>query len=151
MQADFVTGTSQINDLSSAKYNDGDRLIEAQWAETVNNDTEGEETNRSANTDCTVTVDSSVSIDFSNNTASVTYTVTNCGGNNQDLMLVSYESPCNNAAGSGGKWDPSNADQQEVFDTNKQSGVGNVTNTITVDVPPLTAGAPQRSNAEAYY
>jgi len=151
VQVDFVTGTSPINDLSSAKYVDGNRLIEAQWGETVNNDTEGETTNRSANTDCTVTVDSSVSIDFSNNTASVTYTVTNCSNNNQDLMLVSYESPCNNAASTGGKWDASNADQQEVFDTNKQSGVGNVTNTITVDVPPLTAGAPQRSNAEAYF
>jgi hypothetical protein len=151
VQVDFVTGTSEIDDLSSAKYNDGNRLIEAQWAETVNNDTEGETTDPSASTDCTVRVDSSVSIDFSNNTASVTYTVTNCGGNNQDLMLVSYESPCNGAASTGGEWDSSNADQQSVFDTNKESGVGNVSNTITVDVPPLTAGAPQRSNAEAYF
>jgi len=152
VQVDFVTGTSAINDLSSTTYVDNSRLIEAQWAEMVDNDVEGEKTTRTASTNCgSVTVTSSVSIEFSNDTADVTFDVQNCGGNTEDLLLVSYESPCNGAAGSGGQWDPANADQQSVFDTASASGLGNSTgNTLTVDVPPLRAGVPQRGNAVIY-
>jgi len=154
VQADFVTGTSPINDLSTTQYVDNSRLIEAQWGEAVNHDEEGEETTRSANTDCgsVSTNTGGVAINTNNYTAEVTFSLSNCGGNTEDLLLVSYESPCNGAASNGGQWDPSNADQQSVFDTESVSGLGDTTDrTLTVDVPPLTANAPQRSNAEAYF
>jgi hypothetical protein len=152
VQVDLVTGTSEISDLSSSTYAGNGRLIEAQWAETVDNDTEGETTTRSASTNCgSVSVTSSVSIDFSAETASVTFDVSNCAGNTEDLLLVSYESPCNGAAASGGRWDPANAGQQTVFDIASTS-VGNTTDkTLVVDVPPLAAGVPRRSSVEAYY
>jgi hypothetical protein len=152
VQVDFVTGTSEISDLNSSTYTENDRLIEAQWAETVNNTTEGETVTRTpSSTNCDINVTDSVSINFTDETASVTYDLSNCSGGGQDLLLVSYESPCNGAAGSGGTWDPANADQQAVFDTASVSGQTGTGNTLTVDVPPLPAGVPNRSAAEAYF
>jgi hypothetical protein len=152
VQVDFVTGTSEISDLSSSTYSGGGRLIQAKWGETVDNDTENanETVDRTTkNATCDVNTSSDLSIDFGTETASVEYTVSNCSGSDQELLLVSYESPCNGAAGSGGEWDPTNAGQQTVFDTattSTQSG-----GSLTVDVPPLAAGVPRRSSAEAYY
>jgi hypothetical protein len=148
VQVDFVTGASEISDLGSSTYTDAGRLVNAQWGETVDNDTEGETVGPNPKSDtCDVGVSSQVSIDFPTETASVDYTVSNCGGD-QDLLLVSYESPCNGAAGSGGQWDPATADQQTVFDTATTSTQSD--GTLAVDVPPLRAGVPQRDNAVIY-
>ena len=148
VQVDFVTGTTELSDLSSSTYSDDGRLIKAQWGETVDNETEGETTTRTpSSTFCDITVDSGPTIDFSAETATVNYSLSNCGGA-QDLLLVSYESPCNGAAASGGTWDPTNAGQQTVFDTDKVTT--QTDGSLTVDVPPLPAGVPQRGNAVGY-
>jgi hypothetical protein len=150
VQIDFVTGTSEISDLSSSTYSGTGRLIAHQWGEMVDNNTAGESGDRTPKSDtCDIDVSSGdPTIDFSAETATVNYQLSNCGGD-QDLLLVSYESPCNGAAGSGGQWDPANAGQQAVFDT--ATATTQSDGSLTVDVPPLPAGVPQRSNAEAYY
>ena len=149
VQVDFVTGTTEISDLSSSTYSDNGRLIKAQWGETVDNDTQGETTTRTPSSPtCDITVDSGPTIDFSAETATVNFSLSNCGGD-QDLLLVSYESPCNGAAASGGTWDPTNAGQQVVFDTASVSTQS--AGSLTVDVPPLPVGVPQRSSVEAYH
>jgi hypothetical protein len=151
VQVDFVTGTNPESDLSTTTYSDNGRLIQTKWGETVDNDIENanETVDRTSKNDtCTVDTSSDLSIDFTSATASVDYTLSNCGGD-QDLLLVSYESPCNGAAGSGGQWDPTNADQQTVFDTDTTTTQSD--GTLTVDVPPLPEGVPQRSNVELYH
>jgi hypothetical protein len=134
VQVDFVTGTI-VNDVDTDAYADQDRLIEAQWGETINNETEGESTTRTpSSTDCDITVTSGVSIDFGAETASVSYDLTNCSGGGQDLMLVSYETPCNGAAATGGAWDPANADKQTLFDFDMVTGASS-SGTLEVEVP----------------
>jgi hypothetical protein len=97
---------------------------------------------------CSIDVSSGdPTINFSTEKATVDYTLGSCGGD-QDLLLVSYESPCNGAASTGGQFDPANADQQTVFDTDTATTQSD--GSLTVDVPPLPSGVPERGNAEAY-
>lgn len=148
VQIDFVTGTNEITDLSTGTYSDSSRLLAYQWAETVNNNTTGESGNRTSTTD-TCTIDTGgPTIDFAAGTASVSYTLSSCGGD-QDLLLVSYRSPCNGDASNPG-WDPANAGQQTVYDT--ATATTQSDGSLTVDLPPslvtpygLDAGGSQTS------
>jgi hypothetical protein len=142
VQVDLVMG-STVNDLGSTTYSSQDRLVNAQWGDTVNNGPEGETVTRSPKTaNCEVDVTSPLSIDFAAEDASVTFDINNCSSGSQDVTLVSYESPCN--GNSGGQWDPNNADSQTIFDSVTQTFSGNSSgNTLTVEVP--------GENLRAYY
>ena len=139
VQVDFVTGSTAL-DLDSSTYSGSSNreLVAYQWGEFAGStDTTGEGQDRSTKTDnCTVgtTNAGDPTIDFNNGTASVDYEVTNCGGNTQDVMLVSYESSCNGA--SGGQFDPTNTRDQIVFDTDTDTVNGNDSGTLTVNIPP---------------
>jgi hypothetical protein len=136
VQVDFVTGTSEITDLSTGTYSDSGRLLAYQWAETVNNDTTGESGNRTSKTDsCTINA-SGPTIDFAAGTASVDYTLSSCNGD-QDLLLVSYRSSCNGDASNPG-WDPANADQQTVYDTATATTQSDGSLTVDLDGIPTT-------------
>jgi hypothetical protein len=133
VQVDLVLG-STVNDLGSTTYSSQDRLVAAQWGDYVTEDGSGETTTRYPISDsCEVDVTSDISIDFSNNEASVTFDINNCSSGSQDVTLVSYETPCNSGAG---QFDPTNADKETQFFWNTQTFSSNSTgNTMTVEVP----------------
>jgi hypothetical protein len=134
VQVDLVVGNT-VNDLGSNTYTSQGRLVNAQWGDYENDGPEGETVNRGQVIDtCTVEVTSPLSIDFSNNDASVTFDITGCSSSSQAVTLVSYETPCNSA--SGGQFDPANANQQTIFAYDTQTFSGNSSgNTLSVEVP----------------
>lgn len=149
VQIDFVTGTSAISDLSSSTYSGTNRLVAYKWGNAVGASDTGESGDRTPFND-TCDIDVTGGNPLFNGTsmyAVVNYQLSNCGGD-QDLLLVSYESPCNGSPSNPG-WDPANADQQEVFDT--ATATTQSDGQLTVDIPPLPAGVPQRDQAVAYY
>jgi parallel beta-helix repeat protein len=149
VQIDFVTGASEISDLSSSTYSDTGRLVAYKWGNAVGVSETGESGDRTTFSD-TCDIDITGGNPLFNGTSmnsTVNYQLSGCGGD-QDLLLVSYESPCNGDPSNPG-WDPANADQQTVFDT--ATATTQSDGSLTVDIPPLPAGVPQRDQAVAYY
>jgi hypothetical protein len=134
LQVDFVTGTSTETDLSTTTYSDNGRLINWRWGEVDGNT--GEDDNKETKNDtCDITTDNGVEFDFGAGTATVNYNLSNCGGD-QDLLLVSYEAPCNGSPPNPA-WDPANADQQTVFDSATATTQSN--GSLTVNIPSKVA------------
>jgi hypothetical protein len=156
VQVDFVSGSTTL-DLDSTNTYSGSGshdLVAWQWGETVDNQAaNGESGDRGTVTgdnSCSVSASSGPTLDFSDYTASVSYDVSGCSGGGTDLLLVSYESPCNGDP-SNPQWDPNNADQQDVFDSAFVFDAQDTTGTLIVDIPPLPNDVPQRSSVEAYF
>jgi hypothetical protein len=130
VQVDFVTGFAPNEDLSATTYSSEGRLVNWEWGERYGNT--GEDMNKEPKSaTCDVTTDSGVEFDFSNNAATVNYNLSACGGSDQDLLLVSYDSPISDRNNPG--WDPATASDQSIYDYAYVSTQSD--GSLTVDVP----------------
>jgi hypothetical protein len=129
VQVDLVTGFSPNQDLGSTTYSSEGRLVNWEWGERYGNT--GEDENKEPKSDTLdVTTDNGIEFDFGTNTATVNYNLSGSGGD-QDLLLVSYDSPISDSSNPG--WDPTTASDQEIYDYAHVSTQSD--GSLTVDIP----------------
>jgi hypothetical protein len=154
-QVDLVQNdSSDIKDPvdDANKYNDEGRLISWQWGNWVDDNVDVGEDKDNIGTysqACDVSVNSDISFDYTSNKADVTVDVSNCSNTVTEttLALLCYRAPCG---------DPNNptweGNTQPLFaETQQTISESDPARTLTVDIPPLPEGVPQRSSAEAYW
>jgi len=129
VQVDFVTGFAPNENLGSTTYSSEGRLINWAWGERYANT--GEDMDKEPKSDTLdVTTTNGVEFDFSANTATVNYTLSGSGGD-QDLLLVAYDSPISDRNNPG--WDPGTASDQSIYDYAYVSTQSD--GSLTVDIP----------------